>query len=66
MLYVLATVCDMPATAKLGGFLEHSSKHACWKCNKCFPYNECLKRVNFSGVDLGSPKTHDQHKSDAL
>ena len=34
---LLATVCDIPATAKLGGFLGNSSKHACWKCNKCFP-----------------------------
>jgi len=30
---LLATVCDIPATAKLGGFLGHCSKHACWKCN---------------------------------
>ena len=63
---LLATVCDIPATAKLGGFLGHSSKHACWKCNKRFPYNESLKRVDFSGVDVGSLRTHDQHKSAAL
>ena len=29
---LLATVCDVPTTAKLGGFLSHASKHACWKC----------------------------------
>ena len=63
---LLATVCDIPATAKLGGFLGHSSKHACWKCNKRFPYNESLKCVDFSGVDVGSLRTHDQHKSAAL
>ena len=63
---LLATICDIPATAKLGGFLGHSSKHACWKCNKRFPYNESLKRVDFSGVDVGGLRTHDQHKSAAL
>ena len=51
---LLATVCDIPATAKLGGFLGHSSKHACWKCSKEFPHNESLKRVDFSGVEVGT------------
>ena len=26
---LLATVCDVPATAKIGGFVGHASKHAC-------------------------------------
>ena len=55
---LLATVCDVPATAKIGGFLGHTSKHACWKCSKVFPYNESLNRVDFSGVHLGSPRKH--------
>ena len=63
---LLATVCDIPATAKLGGFLGHSSKHACWKCSKNFPYNRVLNRVDFSGVDIGTLRTHDQHKENAL
>jgi len=28
---LLATLCDISTTAKFGGFLGHSSKHACWK-----------------------------------
>lgn len=62
---VLATVCDIPATAKIGGFLGHSSKHACWKCSKIFPH-KVLNRVDFSGVDIGTLRTHDQHKKNAI
>lgn len=60
-----ATVCDVPATAKLGGFLSHSSKHACWKCSKVFPYDSALNRVNFSGVDVGNLRDHITHKQNA-
>ena len=63
---LLATVCDIPATAKLGGFLGYSSKHACWKCEKIFPYNSVLNRVDFSGEDIGILRTHEQHKKNAL
>ena len=63
---LLATVCDIPATAKLGGFLGHSSKHACWKCTKLFPYSSVLNRVDFSGEDIGTLRTHEQHKKNAL
>ena len=47
---LLTSVCDVPATAKIGGFVGHASKHACWKCSKVFPHNESLHRVDFSGV----------------
>lgn len=63
---LLATVCDVPATAKLGGFLSHASKHACWKCNKIFPYNLMLKRVDFSGVQIGTLREHVSHKQNAV
>ena len=63
---LLATVCDVPATAKIGGFVGYTSKHACWKCSKVFPYNESLHRVDFSGVQLGSPRKHATHKQKAL
>ena len=63
---LLATVCDIPATAKLGGFLGHSSKHACWKCTKLFPYDSALNRIDFSGEDIGTLRTHEQHKKNAL
>ena len=49
---LIASVCDIPATAKLGGFISHTSKNACWKCSKKFPYDSTLKRVNFSGSEL--------------
>ena len=62
---LLASVCDVPATAKLGGFLSHTSKHACWKCSKLFPYDETLNRVDFAGVELGSLRKHDIHKKNA-
>ena len=62
---LLATVCDVPATAKLGGFLSHASKHACWKCSKIFPYDSILNRVNFSGVEVGTLRDHTSHKQNA-
>ena len=63
---LLATVCDVPATAKIGGFVGHASKHACWKCSKVFPYDPSLKCINFSGVHLGPLWDHDTHKQNAL
>ena len=63
---LLATVCDIPATAKIGGFVGHASKHACWKCSKVFPYDASLKRFSFSGVQLAPLRDHDTHKQNAL
>ena len=63
---LFATVCDVPATAKIGGFVGHASKHACWKCSTVFPYDSSLKRVNFSGVQLGPLWDHDTHKQNTL
>ena len=62
---LLATVCDIPATCKIGGFLSHSSQHACWKCTRKFKYDQTLKRVNFSGIDTGLPRTHEEHERNA-
>lgn len=63
---LLATVCDVPATAKLGGFLSHSSKHACWKCSKVFLYNSVLKQLDYSGIELAPLRDHASHKCNAL
>ena len=63
---LMATVCDIPATQKLMGFTGHNSSHCCWKCNKIFPYSESLSRVDFSGSDVGSLRTHQEHKTNAL
>jgi len=35
---------------------------ACWKCKKEFPYVDELNRVDFSGVELGDPREHDEYK----
>ena len=56
---------DLPATAKLGGFLSHSSHHGCWKCSKYFPRREELNRNDFSGVEIGCPREHESHKNNA-
>ena len=56
---LLGCVCDIPATYKLGGFVSYLSQHACFKCTKYFPRNEELNRVDFSGVDIGSARNHD-------
>ena len=53
---LLGSVCDIPATYKLGGFVGFLSHHACFKCKKNFPTNEELNIVDFSGVHLGSPR----------
>ena len=65
---LLATVCDVPANAKLGGFVGHSSNHACWEYSKEFPYNrnKMLNQVDFLGIDLGPLRKHPQHKRNAL
>ena len=63
---MLGSVCDIPATYKLGGFVGHLSHHACFKCTKYFPTNEELNRVDFSGVDIGNVRSHDVHKENAL
>jgi len=63
---LLGSVCDIPATYKLGGFVGYLSHHACLKCKKIFPTNEELNRVDFSGVDIGITKTHEEHKQNAL
>ena len=31
-----------------------------------FPYNDALKRVDFSGVAVGSPRSHNEHKDNAI
>ena len=62
---LIASVCDLPATAKVGGFLSHNSHYACWKCSKYFPYVEELNRIDFSGIEIGSLRQHAQHKDDA-
>jgi len=54
---LLATVCDIPATQKLCGFVGHLSHLCCCKCTKNFPYSGELNRVDFSGADLGDPRT---------
>ena len=59
---LLASVCDIPATGKIGGFCGHNSKQACWKCKKEFPYAEEIDRVDFSGVEIGDLRQHDEHK----
>lgn len=63
---LLGSICDIPATHKLGGFLGHSSHNACWKCSKFFPFNDELSQVDFSGVDIGNARTHESHKRNAI
>ena len=62
---LIASVCDLPATAKVGGFLSHNSHYACWKCSKYFPYVEELNQNDFSGIIIGSLRQHAKHKDDA-
>ena len=62
---LIASVCDLPATAKLGGFLNHISHYGCWKCCKYFPYVEKLNRNDFSGIETGVPREHVNHRNNA-
>lgn len=34
---LLATVCDIPATLTIGGFLNHLSKHVVGRVTRVFP-----------------------------
>lgn len=63
---VIATVCGIPATGKLGSFCGHNFHLACWKCTKFFPYSKELNRNDFSGIEIGSLRTHDDHKKNAV
>ena len=62
---LIATVCDVPATSILGGFLGHASKRGCWKCSREFPFDKDFNRVKFSNAEVGLPRSHRQHKEDA-
>ena len=62
---LLATVCDIPATQKLCGFVGHSSHQSCCKCKKDFPYSKELNRIDFSGADLGEPRIYVEQKQKA-
>lgn len=61
---LIARVCDIPATGKLGGFCAHSSHLGCWKCTKYFPYSVELNRNDYSGIEIGSLRIHDEHKKE--
>jgi len=63
---LIASVCDLPTTAKFGSFLSHNSHYGCWKCSKYFPYDKQLNRNDFSGVEVGLCREHVQHKAIAL
>ena len=59
------TVCDIPATQKVCGFVGHGSHLCCCKCKKYFPYSDELQRVDFSGADLGTPRNYEEQKANA-
>ena len=63
---LLASVCDIPATCKIGGFLGHNSLHPCWKCSKEFKHDKELKRTDFSSATVGPSRTHLEHKKNAV
>ena len=54
--------CDRPAAAKIGGFLGHSSKHACSYCTKVFPYNNKWKKIDSSGFNVFPECNHADHR----
>lgn len=58
-------VCDIPATQKVCGFVGHTAHLCCCKCKKYFPYSDKLQRVDFSGPDLGTPRNHEEQKTNA-
>jgi len=59
---LIATVNDIPAMQKLCGFVGHMANHCCWKCTKTFPYNKELNRIDFSGADIGTLRSYEEHK----
>lgn len=63
---LIATVCDIPATGKIGGFCGHNSHLGCWKCTKFFPYSKELNRNDYTGIEIGPLRTHDKHKKNAV
>lgn len=63
---LIATVCDIPATCKIGGFLGHNSCYPCWKCSRRFQYSTELKRIDFSGTTVGNSRTQEEHKRNAI
>jgi len=55
-LIALVTVCDIPATQNLCGFVGHSFHLCCCKCKKDFSFSDELNCVNFSGADPGDSR----------
>ena len=46
---LICVACDRPAATKIGGFLVHSSSHACSYCCKKFSYIKEWKKIDSSG-----------------
>jgi len=63
---LIATVYDVPATSKLGGFLWYESKRGSWKYSKEFPLYKDLNSVKFCNAEVGLPRSQRQHKEDTI
>ena len=60
---LVCVACDRPASHKIGGFLGHSSSHACSYCIKIFPFDKTINKLDYSGFDSLAPlRDHQEHK----
>ena len=59
---LICVACDRPAATKIGGFLGHSSSHACSYCCKKFSYIKEWKKIDSSGFTSYTKRKHCDHK----
>ena len=59
---LICVACDRPAATKIGGFLGHSSSHACSYCCKKFSYIKKWKKIDSVGFTSYTKRKHSDHK----
>ena len=61
---LICTVCDIPASRKVSGFVSHSAYRGCSRCLKPFPTKAFGEKADYSGFDRSTwePRCNSSHR----